>query len=100
MLLVAEYGHYHDVGRGIAARGIADDFNAGTVGQTEVQDDECRLRLVDLRARFGAGCRVLDDEVRVTQVERHKLGDRRIVLDDDDARGHRTNAKREAGTDL
>ena len=73
---------------------LAEELEAVGIGQPEVEHDERRFHVSHGLAGLGRGARVLDDEIGVAEVERHELRDRRVVLDDDDARGHARNAKR------
>ena len=72
-----------------------EEIESVRVRKSEVEHDECGLRLLDLRAGLRRGPRVLHDELRVPQIERDELSYRRIVFDDHDARGHGRNAKRD-----
>src|SRR5207244_5237037 len=88
-----------DALRVLGARGQRDDRRVGLraqlpqqvgavgVGKSEVEHDERGLHLVEEGASACAGGRVLDDESRVPQVQRHELRHRCVVLDDDDAGG-------------
>ncbi len=70
------------------------------VRETEIEDDERGLLLVELHARFRSGPRVRDDEVGVPQIERDQLSHRGIVLDHHDACGHGANARGGASANL